>query len=63
MQKDLTVTELAYVLRLHPKSVRRHLRSGHLPSAYRLGPRGQWRVPLAAIEAFKGPCFASQEQH
>jgi len=47
---DLTVTEVAEELSLHPETVRRMLLAGHL-AGYPAGKR--WRVTRAALDGFK----------
>ena len=41
----LTVKEYAFMLNLHPESVRRCIRAGRQRGAVRVG--GQWRIDLA----------------
>ena len=51
---DLTIAEVANRLRVHRNTVARYLDGGKLPGAYRLaGGTGPWRIPAAAVEAFK----------
>jgi excisionase family DNA binding protein len=52
-ERDLTVTETAEMLRLHPETIRVWLRQGHFPHAYQFGRRGGWRIPLQDVEAVK----------
>ncbi len=47
----LRTDEVAELLRLSPAYVRSLCASGQL-AAVRLGPRGDWRVPKAALEKF-----------
>ena len=54
-----TVDEVAQVLDLHPKTVRRHIREGRLPAA-RVG--GEWRVREEDLGAFLGTHPARIEQ-
>jgi excisionase family DNA binding protein len=48
----LTVPEVATRLRLHPTTVSKLCRTGHL-GAFRAGNgRGRWRIPLSGIDAY-----------
>ena len=50
---DLTVTEVAERLRVHPRTIVRWLDDGLFPGAYRLpGAKGAWRVPRTAVADF-----------
>lgn len=53
MEPDLTVEELAEYFRVHPESVRRWLREGKFPHAYRPSRRAGWRIPREDVEAFR----------
>lgn len=46
----LTVDEAARELKMHPVTVRKLLRNGHLPGG-KVGPR-QWRISGAALKAY-----------
>jgi excisionase family DNA binding protein len=48
---DFTVAQLAERLRRKPSTVRGWCERGELPGAYKLNRR-DWRIPLAAVEAF-----------
>lgn len=48
---DLTVAEVAVHFRRSPSTIRTWLEGDRFPGAYKLNGR-DWRVPLAAIEAF-----------
>ena len=47
----LRTDEVAQMLRLSPKYVRELCVSGAI-AAVRLGPRGDWRIPRAAVQKF-----------
>lgn len=50
---DLTATELAARLRVHRETITRYIAAGLFPGSYRMkGPRGQWRIPQAAVIAY-----------
>jgi hypothetical protein len=53
--RDLTAGQAAGRLGLEVTTVKRHLRAGLFPGAYKSGPgrNAHWRVPPAAVEAFK----------
>jgi hypothetical protein len=57
-QSDLTVTEVARLLRLHPVSVRRMIRLGRLAGCYVLPSVGhkrpRWRIRRDALEMIRG---------
>ncbi len=42
MHTDLTLEELAALIRKHPETVRRLARMGQLPGAYKIG--GRWMI-------------------
>lgn len=48
---DLTVREVAAVLKIHPETVRVWLRSGIFPGAYQLPRRSGWRIPKEDVDA------------
>jgi excisionase family DNA binding protein len=50
---DLTVEEVAALLKVHPETVRNWLRKGLFTGAYRLPSRAGWRIPQAEIDALK----------
>jgi excisionase family DNA binding protein len=52
-EADLTVEEVAALLKVHPETVRVWLRSRIFPNAYHLPGRAGWRVPQADIDALK----------
>ena len=49
---DLTVAELSERFRRSPSTIRGWLEADGFPGAYKLNRR-DWRVPLAAVEAFE----------
>ncbi len=53
--RDLTTRETAALLGLaNHRTVEQYCRAGRLPGAYKTsGETGDWRVPAAAIEAFR----------
>ena len=51
MDKMLTVNEVAYLLHVHPSTVRRWEKQGQLES-YRLGPKGVIRFKMEDISKF-----------
>lgn len=52
---DLTVKEVAALLRLNVGTVKKLCRDGGLPGAYKTtaSPQGNWRIPHAAITAYR----------
>lgn len=52
---DLTVKEVAALLRLNVGTVKKLCRDGDLPGAYKTtaSPQGNWRIPHAAITAYR----------
>jgi excisionase family DNA binding protein len=50
-RSDLTVREVAALLKIHPETVRVWLREGIFPGAYQLPRRSGWRVPWSDVEA------------
>jgi excisionase family DNA binding protein len=50
---DLTVQEVAALLKLHPETVRVWLRQGLFPNAYHLPRKAGWRIPREDVEALK----------
>jgi excisionase family DNA binding protein len=50
---DLTVEEVAAVLKVHPETVRVWIRRRVFPNAYRLPGKAGWRVPQADIADLK----------
>jgi len=51
LNKLLTLNEVAHLLRIHPSTIRRWEKDGHLKS-YRLGPKGSIRFKAADITKF-----------
>ena len=49
----LTASEAAVELGVHVNTVKRLLSENRLPGAYRIGKRGDWRIPRTSIEAYK----------
>jgi len=47
----LTPEEVAYLLRLHPETVRRFCREGKIPAIH-VG--GVWRIPLTELAKLQG---------
>lgn len=52
-EQDLRLNDAARLLSVHPNTMRRMLKQGAIYGAYRVGTRGDWRVPRAGIESFK----------
>lgn len=50
---DLTTTQAAADLQVTAETIAAYCKDGRLPGAYRVGRR--WRVPTAALDAFKQP--------
>jgi excisionase family DNA binding protein len=50
-EADLTVREVAAILKIHPETVRVWLREGIFPNAYLLPRRSGWRIPHADVDA------------
>lgn len=51
---DLTVRDTAQTLATTDETVRRLIGDGLFPGAYRLrGSRGPWRIPPAALDAYR----------
>jgi excisionase family DNA binding protein len=55
MVHDLTVQEAARQMRTHPETVRRWLRQGLLPHAYKTPSGYGWRIPPADLDALVLP--------
>lgn len=52
--RDLTTREAAALLGLDSRTIERYCRAGRLPGAFKTsGETGDWRVPAAALEAFR----------
>lgn len=49
---DLSLDELAELLRVHPETIRRKARASEIPGAYRFG--GLWRFRREAIDRIRG---------
>jgi excisionase family DNA binding protein len=49
-EADLTVREVAALLKIHPETVRVWLREGIFPNAYQLPRRSGWRIPKADVD-------------
>ncbi len=52
-ERDLTVHEVAALLKVHPETVRVWLRRRLFPNAYHLPGRAGWRIPRQDVEALK----------
>ena len=52
---DLTVGQVADMLQLSERTVRRYLAARDFPNAYRLGERlgGGWRIPREDVDAYR----------
>jgi excisionase family DNA binding protein len=50
-EADLTVREVAAILKIHPETVRVWLREGIFPNAYQLPRRSGWRIPRTDVDA------------
>ena len=55
----LTTKELALLMRIHPETARRWLRSGHVP-ARKIG--GAWRIVESDLKAFISAGTAAQRK-
>lgn len=51
--EDLTRDEAQKALRLRKQTMLRLIRSGSFPGAYRVGDRGEYRIPRSDIDAYK----------
>jgi excisionase family DNA binding protein len=51
--RDLTVEEAAARMRTHPETVRRWLRKGLLPHAYKTPTGYGWRIPSSDLDALQ----------
>lgn len=54
-EREYTVDELAHMFRTNPETIRRWLRAGRFPNAYRVTIRSGWRVPHSDVEALRRP--------
>lgn len=52
-QSDLKASEAARLMNVHVHTLKRMLKAGLLVGAYRIGTRGDWRIPMQTIENFK----------
>ena len=52
MKQDLKVRQLAFLLHVHPATIRRLARAGKLSGAYKVG--SQWRFAREAVELMRG---------
>lgn len=54
-EPDMTVKEVAEVLRMHPETIRTMARSGDFPNAYKTGPGNahHLRIPWADVEDYR----------
>lgn len=50
---DLKAKEAAYRMNVHVNTLKKMLRSGMVMGAYRIGTRGDWRIPVKSLELFK----------
>ncbi len=57
---DFKVLEAAGELRIHPETIRVWLREGRFPHAYRLGRRGDWRIPPHDLLAMQLPATSTK---
>jgi excisionase family DNA binding protein len=48
-QSDLTIAEVAAMTKLSPKTIRRYVKSGIVPS-YRIGQKEAFRIKAADVE-------------
>lgn len=62
LEGDLTVGELAALLKVHPETVRIWLRFGKFSGAYRLSKRAGWRIPQDTLETFRKERQSEQDQ-
>lgn len=53
--RDLTVQEAAARMRTHPETIRRWLRQGLLPHAYKTPSGSGWRIPINDLKARQAP--------
>jgi excisionase family DNA binding protein len=47
---ELTVVEVAELLKVHKETVREWLRAGRFPNARRISPRAGWRIPRRDVD-------------
>jgi len=47
---ELTVQEVAEILKVHKETVRVWLRKGRFPHARLISPRAGWRIPRADVD-------------
>lgn len=50
---DMKIKQASLALNVHPNTLKRMLRLGMVVGAYRIGSRGDWRIPISAIDSFK----------
>lgn len=51
-EEMLTVKEVSAVLKLHPETVRRWIKSGRLKAVSMGSDKGGWRIPASEIERY-----------
>jgi len=51
--RDLKPKDVAVLLNIHVNTVKRWLSNGWFDGAYRLGTRGDWRIPRRSLENVK----------
>jgi excisionase family DNA binding protein len=50
---DMKIKQAAFALNVHPNTLKRMLKLGMVIGAYRIGSRGDWRIPISALDSFK----------
>lgn len=55
---DYSVSQVARLCGLHRETVVRHCREGKLAAWKTPGPKGRWRIPAAALAAYRRPAAA-----
>ena len=51
--RDLRPREAAIFLGVHVNTIKRMLHAKQLPGAYRIGIRGDWRIPRSSLHEYK----------
>lgn len=51
--RPLKPAEAAELLAVHVNTIKRYIDAGWFPGAFRVGRRGDWRLPPESIERFK----------